>query len=59
MASRVCDVAPAGHTLVSETVRGLGADGRFTFGAPTPTALKGFSEPEPLYEVLKAPALDG
>jgi class 3 adenylate cyclase len=59
MASRVCDVAPAGHTLVSETVRGLGADDGFTFGEPAPTALKGFSELQPLYEVLVAPALDG
>jgi class 3 adenylate cyclase len=55
MASRVCDVAPAGRTLVSEAVRGIGADDGFGFGEATSTELKGFSASTSLFEVLTAP----
>jgi class 3 adenylate cyclase len=55
MASRICDAAPSGGTLVSEAVHELGTRQGFTFGEGRPTILKGFSEPASLFEMLAPP----
>ena len=55
MASRICDAAPPGGALVSEVVQRLGEANGFSFGKRTPTVLKGFSEPTPLFEMHSPP----
>ncbi|MGI9646905.1 MAG: nickel-binding protein [Acidimicrobiia bacterium] len=54
LASRVCDAADAGGILVSETVHELGTDRGFAFDAAGDRTLKGFSDPTPVFELLRA-----
>ncbi len=54
LASRVCDAADAGRILVSEVVRDLGAEKGFSFDESDERALKGFSGPTRVFELLRS-----
>ena len=54
-ASRICDIAPPGHAMVSEKVYKIGKDDGFGFGSENSTLLKGFSAPVSLFELLASP----
>ena len=51
LASRICDAADGGQTLVSDVVRDLGAPLGFRFLAAGVWTLKGFHEPVSLFEL--------
>jgi class 3 adenylate cyclase len=51
LAARICDYAEPGQILASEVVRGLVAGKRFRFVGRGEVVLKGFEEPQRLYEV--------
>jgi class 3 adenylate cyclase len=51
LARRVCDAGDPGDVLVSNVVRELCAGKGFSFSDRGVTALKGFEEPVPIYEV--------
>lgn len=53
LASRVCDAADAGHILVSEVVHDLGIKDGFSFSEADERRLKGFSDPTPVFELLR------
>lgn len=53
LASRICDAAEAGHILVSDVVRDLGMAEGFSFDAADERALKGFSEPTLVFELVR------
>lgn len=52
LASRICDAAGEDQALTSELVQDLGAKSDFVFGEPVRAALKGFPDPETIYELL-------
>lgn len=52
LANRICGVADPGRVLVSDTVRDLGVVEHFEFGAEEDVNLKGFPDPQPVYELL-------
>lgn len=54
LASRICDAANAGHILVSDLVRDLGIKEGFSFHPADERKLKGFSDPTPVFELLRA-----
>ena len=54
LASRICDAADPGHVLVSSVVHDLGSDLGYTFDEGHEQALKGFSDPVSVYELLRA-----
>jgi class 3 adenylate cyclase len=53
LASRICDAADAGHILVSELVRDLGAEMGFPFNDAGELALKGFPGRVRVFELLR------
>ncbi|MDH3606299.1 MAG: DUF4242 domain-containing protein [Acidimicrobiia bacterium] len=53
LASRICDAADAGHILVSDVVRDLGVEEGFSFEAADERALKGFTEPIEVFELVR------
>jgi class 3 adenylate cyclase len=55
LASRICDAAEPGHTLVSDAVRDLGLERGFSFGPRQERAFKGFSGSTAVYELLAPP----
>jgi class 3 adenylate cyclase len=54
LASRICDAAEPGAVLVSDVVHELGVDSGYTFVAVDPRALKGFTTPVPVYQLVGA-----
>ncbi len=56
LASRICDAADAGTILVSDLVRDLGIKAGFSFRETAERALKGFSEPTRVFELLRTQA---
>jgi class 3 adenylate cyclase len=52
LASRICDAADAGHTLVSDVVHDLGIERGFLLQEADSRALKGFAEPTRVFELL-------
>ncbi len=55
LASRICDAAQAGHIFTSDDVHSRGETAGFSFGEIGPLALKGFTDPVAVYELLGAP----
>jgi len=53
LASRICDAADAGHILVSDVVHDLGVKEGFSLQEADKRALKGFSDPTRVFEVLR------
>ncbi len=53
LASRVCDAADAGRIFVSQVVHDMGVEHGFLFTAPDERMLKGFSEPTPIFELVR------
>jgi len=53
LASRICDVADAGHILTSDEVRSNGADAGYSFQEAGDRPLKGFADPVSVYELLR------
>lgn len=53
LASRICDAADAGHILVSDVVHDLGVRRGFSLREADALALKGFSEPVRVFELLR------
>lgn len=51
LASRICDAAAAGYTLVSDLVRQLGSEGGFAFDEGRELVLKGISGPTRVFEL--------
>jgi len=56
LASRICDVADAGHPLVSKPVRDLGVKHGFRFDTGREVHLKGFRGPTWVFELLSRAA---
>jgi class 3 adenylate cyclase len=56
LASRICDAADGGQTLVSEVVRDLGVPLGYVFIDAGPRILKGFETPTPVFELQRAHA---
>jgi class 3 adenylate cyclase len=54
LASRVCDAADAGRILVSKAVHELGSEHGFSFDDAGERTLKGFADPTPVFELLRA-----
>jgi class 3 adenylate cyclase len=54
LASRICDAADAGHILVSDVVHDLGIKQGFSLQEADERALKGFSEPTRVFELLRS-----
>jgi class 3 adenylate cyclase len=54
LASRICDAADAGHILVSDVVHDLGVKQGFSLQEADERALKGFSEPTRVFELLRS-----
>jgi class 3 adenylate cyclase len=52
MANRICSAAGPEQIFVSAVVRDLGVDEGFSFDGGRTKALKGFSEPATIYELL-------
>jgi class 3 adenylate cyclase len=52
LASRICNVADAGHSLASEPLRDLGVEKGFSFHDGREVALKGFAAPTRVFELL-------
>lgn len=52
LASRICDAAEPGHTLVSDVVHNLGIEGGFRLSEAEARVLKGFTGSTRLYELL-------
>jgi class 3 adenylate cyclase len=52
LASRICTVADAGHSLASEALRDLGLKKGFSFEAGREVVLKGFPDPARVFELL-------
>ena len=52
LARRLCDVAEPGSILVSDVVYRAGAGAGFSFGKADTRALKGFSSPVSVYELV-------
>lgn len=55
LASRICGAAGAGQVLVSDVVRDLGIPHEFRFDDGEKRALKGFTEPQLIYELIGLP----
>lgn len=53
LARRICDVAEAGHILVSPLVRELGTAQGFRFDEGREVVLKGFTDPTRVFEVVR------
>jgi hypothetical protein len=53
LASRICDAAEAGRILASDIVHDLGVDEGFSFNEAAQHALKGFSEPTRVFELIR------
>jgi adenylate cyclase len=51
LASRICAAADAGHILVSDMVRDLGAERGFVFRDLGERTLKGYAEPAQVFEL--------
>ncbi len=56
LASRICGVADAGHSLASEPLRDLGLQKGFSFQEGRGVLLKGFSAPTRVFELLPKPS---
>lgn len=56
LASRICDAAEARHILVSDVVHDLGVESGFALRAMHDQALKGFSTPTRVFELLRSSA---
>ena len=56
LASRICDAADGGQTLVSDVVRDLGAPLGYGFVDAGPRILKGFQAPSQVFELQRARA---
>ena len=56
LASRICDVADAGHSLASEPLRNLGLERGFSFERGMEVALKGFPGPTRVFELVPRPS---
>jgi class 3 adenylate cyclase len=56
LASRICGVADAGHSLASEPLRDLGLQKGFSFLEGRDVMLKGFPDPARVYELLRQPS---
>jgi len=54
LASRICDAADAGHILVSDVVHDLGVKQGFSLQEADERALKGFSDPTRVFELLRS-----
>jgi class 3 adenylate cyclase len=54
MASRICDVAEAGHPLTSEQLHDLGLERGFSFDPGREVVLRGFPDPTRVFELLPA-----
>ena len=52
LASRICDAADAGQTLVSDVVQDVGSQGGFQFETAERLTLKGFSDPTPVFRLI-------
>ena len=57
LASRICDAADAGHVLVSEAVRDLGAEKGFSLHEAGERVLKGYAAPTRVFELRWGPQL--
>jgi class 3 adenylate cyclase len=57
LASRICDAADAGHTLVSDLVHELGVVKGFSLHEVDPRALKGFAERIRIFELASTAAV--
>ncbi len=55
LAARICDAADAGQILVSDVVHRLGTESGFRFEAAEDLALKGFSDPTEVFQLVDAP----
>ena len=53
LASRICDAADAGQTLVSDVVHDVGSQGGFQFETAERLTLKGFSDPTPVFRLIE------
>jgi class 3 adenylate cyclase len=56
LASRICDAADGGQTLVSNVVRDVGAPLGYGFNDAGPRILKGFGAPSLVFELQRAHA---
>ena len=56
LASRICEAAEAGQTLVSELVHDLGIKEGFSFGGAETRVLRGFPGPTVVFELEQTPA---
>jgi len=56
LASRICNAAEAGHILVSDVVYDIGVQSGFALRAIDDQALKGFSTPTRVFELLRSGA---
>lgn len=55
LASRICDAASPGHTLVSDLIHELGSGAGFPFAKVGLRRLKGFAKATPVFELLPRP----
>ena len=55
LASRICEAADAGQTLVSELVQDLGVKEGFSFGGAETRVLRGFPGPTVVFELERIP----
>lgn len=53
LASRICDAADAGHTLVSDVVHDLGVECGFSLREAEARVLKGYIDPTRMFELLQ------
>ena len=53
LASRICDAAESRHILTSDVVRDLGLEKGFPFAGADARLLKGFTDPIPVFELLR------
>ena len=56
LASRICEAADAGQTLVSELVHDLGVKEGFSFRGAESRVLRGFPGPTVVFELERTPA---
>ena len=59
LASRICAATEAGHVLVSELVRDLGIKEGYSLDPAGERVLKGYSEPTPVFELMRARHAEG
>jgi class 3 adenylate cyclase len=59
LASRLCDAAAGGQTLVSDTVHDVGAEGGFSFRPAGRRHVKGFSDSAAVFQLVAAPGTTG